>query len=96
MGSDRELLTDLALIGKVITPIMKIDAIAMTRQRDIGGVTIETGRGEHMDAVNSDALRLVHCRGIAMIDRGVVLRSKATDRPSSRRTAIRVAVTFSS
>jgi len=47
-----------------------------TRPRDIAGMGIHAGRGQHMGAVDRHALRLVDGGGIAMIDAVVVLQIK--------------------
>lgn len=63
----------LALVGKVITAVVQLDAVAMTRQRDIGGMAVEPRCRQHMRAIDRDALRLVDRRGVAVIDPIIIL-----------------------
>ena len=69
-----------AALGKVVLPVMQVDLRAMPRQRDIGGMSIEPRRCQHMDPVDGHTLRLVDRRGVAVIDVSIVLEVKG-DRP---------------
>ncbi|GAA3277557.1 hypothetical protein GCM10020258_59360 [Sphingomonas yabuuchiae] len=73
---------ELALIGEVVAAIMKLHAVAMPRQADIGAVAVHAGGGEDVRAIDRHALRLVERRRIAVIDRGIVLRLER-DAPAS-------------
>jgi hypothetical protein len=63
----------LALILEVVPAIMKLNAVTVTRQRDIGGVAVHAGSGEDMRLVHGHALCLVDRGGIAVIDMGIIL-----------------------
>src|SRR3546814_9635410 len=55
---------------------MERHAVTMTRQRDIGTVTIHARRRQHMRPVHRHALRLVDRGGIAMIEIAIVFDVK--------------------
>src|SRR3546814_2135148 len=63
-----------ALVCEVVASVMKLHAVAMPRQRDIGGVAIQSRRREHMGTVRRHTLCLMDCGGITVIDGGIVLR----------------------
>src|SRR3546814_11845246 len=52
---------------------MKLHAVAMPRQRDIGGVAIQSRRREHLGTVRRHTLCLMDCGGITVIDGGIFL-----------------------
>lgn len=47
---------------------MELNAIAVPRQRDIGGMAIETRRGQHVHAIDRDPLTFVDRGSVAVID----------------------------
>lgn len=52
---------------------MERDGLAMPRQRDVSGMTIQARRRQYMNAIDGDTLRLVDRRGVTVIEMGIVL-----------------------
>ena len=51
---------------------MELHAVTVARERHIGGVTVEARRRQDMRRVDRHALCLVNCRGVAVIEMGIV------------------------
>ena len=60
---------------EVLATVVDLNLFAMPRQRDVSRMPVEVLRRQHEHAVDRDALRFVHRRGIAVIKRFSVVWS---------------------
>src|SRR5690606_36169070 len=60
-----------ASIGELVEADIKLGLVTVAGERDIGQMPVEGAGGEHLDAVDGRALRLVDRSGIAVVDIGV-------------------------
>src|SRR3546814_8620662 len=72
------------VVLEVVAPIVKRQALAVTRHPDIGSMPVHPRRGGHMRPVHGHSLRLVDRGGVAMIDMGVIFGVEREDRKSTR------------
>jgi len=57
---------------EVVAAGVEIGALAVTGHADVGQMAVHSRRGQHEAVIDRCTLRLVHGRGIALIERRVV------------------------
>ena len=82
---------------EVVAAGVELGALAVAGHADVGQMAVHSGRGQHEAVIDRGTLRLVHGRGIAVIERRVVaeIETDLTPRSAPSRTT-RIASRFTS